>query len=49
MDISVNVVLAVVAAGLLLFVSGGVVYLSAIEWKDRRRRSASLTPRRGKG
>jgi len=23
---------------LLLFVSGGVIYLSAVEWRDRRRR-----------
>jgi hypothetical protein len=27
-----------VAAALLLFVSGGVIYLSAVEWRDRRRR-----------
>lgn len=37
-------VLAAVAALLLLFVSGGVVYLSTVEWRDRRRRS-----RAGKG
>ena len=30
--------LATVAAVLLLFVSGGVIYLSAVEWRDRRRR-----------
>ena len=30
--------LATVAAALLLFVSGGVIYLSAVEWRDRRRR-----------
>ena len=30
--------LAVSAAVLLVFVSGSVIYLSLIEWKDRRRR-----------
>ena len=30
--------LTTVAAALLLFVSGGVIYLSAVEWRDRRRR-----------
>lgn len=33
-----NNVLAIVAASLLVFVSGGVIYLSTIEWRDRRRR-----------
>jgi hypothetical protein len=33
-------VLAVVATVLLVFVSGGVLYLSAIEWRDRRRRGS---------
>ena len=28
-----------VAALLLVFVSGGVIYLSAVEWRDRRRRA----------
>ncbi len=31
--------LAATAALLLVFVSGGVIYLSAIEWRDRRRRA----------
>lgn len=30
--------LAGLAAALLIFVSGGVIYLSAVEWRDRRRR-----------
>jgi hypothetical protein len=30
-------VLFVVAAGLLVVVSGGVLYLTAAEWRDRRR------------
>lgn len=32
-------VLAAVATMLLVFVSFGVIYLSTIEWRDRRRRS----------
>jgi uncharacterized protein HemY len=33
--------LAIVAVVLLLFVSGGVLYLSTVEWRDRRRRQAA--------
>ncbi len=32
--------LAATAAALLVFVSLGVIYLSAVEWRDRRRRKA---------
>ena len=35
--------LAGVALLLLVFVSGGVVYLSSVEWRDRRRRQAAST------
>ncbi len=38
--------LALVAAVLLVFVSGGVIYLSAVEWRDRRRRQRSGSARR---
>jgi hypothetical protein len=31
-------VLAVMATALLVFVSVGVIYLSTVEWRDRRRR-----------
>ncbi|MDB9526855.1 hypothetical protein PN498_12720 [Oscillatoria sp. CS-180] len=31
-------VLAVLAAALLLLVTGGVIYLTAVDWRDRRRR-----------
>jgi hypothetical protein len=31
---------------LLVFVSGGVIYLSIIEWRDRRRRQAAPLSRR---
>ncbi|MCT0199443.1 hypothetical protein KQ313_07105 [Synechococcus sp. CS-1325] len=44
--ISGTSVLAVVASALLVFVSGGVVYLSAIEWRDRRRRAKPAPKRR---
>ena len=37
-----NNVLAIVAAALLVFVSGGVIYLSTVEWRDRRRSQQPL-------
>jgi hypothetical protein len=33
-----------IAVLLLVFVSGGVIYLSTIEWRDRRRRKAADGP-----
>jgi hypothetical protein len=44
--LSANSVLAVVAASLLVFVSFGVLYLSTVEWRDRRRRQSSQGPSR---
>ena len=41
-SINLNSVLAVTTAALLVFVSGGVLYLSTIEWRDRRRRQQSV-------
>ena len=38
--------LAATATLLLVFVSGGVIYLSTIEWRDRRRRQAPPLSRR---
>ena len=38
--------LASLAVLLLLFVSGGVLYLSTVEWRDRRRRQAATGKRR---
>ena len=47
--LTLNNVLAILAASLLVFVSGGVIYLSTVEWRDRRRRqqpaAASPKPR----
>jgi hypothetical protein len=44
-----NQFLGGVAAALLLFVSVGVIYLSAVEWRDRRRRArADASSRTGR-
>lgn len=48
MELSLNTLLATLAALLLVFVSGGVVYLSTIEWRDRRRRANVDAPAKGK-
>jgi hypothetical protein len=39
-------VLSWTAVALLLFVSVGVIYLSAVEWRDSRRRKAAEPRRR---
>ena len=44
--LSASGALAAVAVLLLIFVSGGVLYLSTVEWRDRRRRQASTGKRR---
>ena len=38
LGLGLNNLLAILAAALLVFVSGGVIYLSTVEWRDRRRR-----------
>jgi hypothetical protein len=38
--------LAALASCLLLFVSAGVIYLSAVDWRDRRRRRAETDRKR---
>ncbi|MEB3318624.1 MAG: hypothetical protein VKO39_10870 [Cyanobacteriota bacterium] len=38
-----STLLAALASGLLVFVSGGVVYLSVVDWRDRRRRRAETS------
>ncbi|MCX5945393.1 MAG: hypothetical protein NTZ53_08855 [Cyanobacteria bacterium] len=45
-SLSTATVLAATASLLLVFVSGGVLYLSTIEWRDRRRRQAAPLRRR---
>ncbi|MEB3280286.1 MAG: hypothetical protein VKK42_15335 [Lyngbya sp.] len=37
MEFSLINVLAIVASVLILVVTGGILYLTAIEWRDRRR------------
>jgi CHASE1-domain containing sensor protein len=46
--LTVNNWLAIVAALLLLFVSGGVIYLSTVEWRDRRRRQQPAVGAKGR-
>jgi hypothetical protein len=46
-SITGNQLLAATAAALLVFVSIGVVYLSAVEWRDRRRRARAAKAPRG--
>ena len=43
--LTLNNLLAILAASLLVFVSGGVIYLSTIEWRDRRRRQQPVQAR----
>jgi uncharacterized membrane protein (DUF373 family) len=38
-------VLVLIAFGLLLVVSGGIVYLTVAEWRDRRRRDRDAKER----
>ncbi|WP_413439962.1 hypothetical protein [Synechococcus sp. MIT S1220] len=40
-SLQLNQSLALIAAILLVFVSVSVVYLSVVEWRDRRRRQIS--------
>ncbi|MEL7036705.1 MAG: hypothetical protein AAFO04_13950 [Cyanobacteria bacterium J06592_8] len=37
MEFSLISILAVVALSMMVIVSGGIVYLTTIEWRDRRR------------
>ena len=44
--VPLNSVLGITALALLVFVSVGVLYLSTVEWRDRRRRSKTTQARR---
>lgn len=48
-SITANQLLGGVATVLLVFVSGGVIYLSAVDWRDRRRRAMAEKSPRGAG
>jgi hypothetical protein len=37
LESSVLSILAILAVGLLLLITGGVAYLTTMEWRDRRR------------
>ena len=37
MELTLINIMAILASGLMLIVTGGVVYLTAAEWRDRRR------------
>ena len=37
MELSVVNILALVALGMMVIVTGGIAYLTAMEWRDRRR------------
>ncbi|WP_287526753.1 hypothetical protein [Okeania sp. SIO2C2] len=45
MELTVVNIMAIVASGLMLIVTGGVVYLTAAEWRDRRRQQRDKTTR----
>ena len=44
LSVSSAQLLSGIAILLLVFVSGGVMYLSTVEWRDRRRRKAAGSP-----
>ncbi|WP_293060867.1 MULTISPECIES: hypothetical protein [unclassified Okeania] len=45
MELTVVNIMAIVASGLMLIVTLGVVYLTAAEWRDRRRQQRDKTTR----
>ncbi|MDY7008043.1 MAG: hypothetical protein SWX82_29940 [Cyanobacteriota bacterium] len=45
MELTVINIMAIVASGLMLIVTLGVVYLTAAEWRDRRRQQRDKTTR----
>lgn len=44
-SLSINTVLATLALVLMVVVTGGVAYLTAAEWRDRRRQQRDRTKR----
>lgn len=41
--------LVIIAFGLLVALSGGILYLTVVDWRDRRRRDAELRESRATG
>ncbi len=37
--------MAIAASGLMLIVTGGIIYLTTVEWRDRRRQQRDKTGR----
>jgi hypothetical protein len=46
-DVSFLSILAFLSMGLMVAVTGGVAYLTAAEWRDRRRRERAEKEQRG--
>jgi hypothetical protein len=42
-------VLATIALGLMVLVTGGIVYLTSVEWRDRRRKAREKRQQRQSG
>ncbi len=42
MESTILPILAASAFGLLIVVSGGIIYLTAAQWRDRRRQDAEI-------
>ncbi|MGB3513944.1 MAG: hypothetical protein WBA93_32995 [Microcoleaceae cyanobacterium] len=45
MELTVLNIMALIASGLMIIVTGGIVYLTAIEWRDRRRQQRDKSGR----
>ncbi|MEB3341081.1 MAG: hypothetical protein VKJ25_09940 [Okeania sp.] len=45
MEFTIMNIMAVAASGLMLIVTGGIIYLTASEWRDRRRQQRDKTGR----
>lgn len=46
MEFSVVNILALVALGMMVIVTGGIAYLTAMEWRDRRRQDREKRQRK---
>ncbi len=45
MEFTILNMMAMLASGLMIIVTGGIVYLTAAEWRDRRRQSRDKSGR----
>ena len=44
-ELSVLNIMALIASGLMIIVTGGIIYLTAVEWRDRRRQKRDQSGR----